>query len=362
MKKIPCKLCPSCGKYSSINVNQCPCGADLTSVPGAAVDYNQIALPQFGRIDKDLSYYVRKCPVCSTEHFFTDPNGSVRVCRKCHKTQIGYQPTLPFEDEEKKPAPAKEPVSPVSPVVTGSAWGDDDDEDDEDDAPTGSAYDQMRKNIQGATGSAFSAPAGKGNVPDDDEDDEEEDSTPKGPWSQLLTGKGLSAEMSGIREPASASRRPKTAQPSAPKAPVLPVSPLSVGAIWGADDDDDEDEVEAASASRPTGSVLTATALCYGNLTFTLRSDSTKLPCLLGRSAEHATFLRQDPRVGNEHCYLAFRNGNWMVIEKIARNGTAVNGVFLPEGGSKILRDGDELKLGHHPDSMAFRISIRTVR
>lgn len=308
MKKIPCRLCPRCGKYSSLNVDSCSCGESLSAVAAAAVDAETLPASQVGRIDDAPAFYVRKCPVCSTEHFFTEATGSVRVCRNCHKTRIAQQPTLPFEAEEKKPAPAKETVLPVSPVVTGGAWGDDDDDDDDEDFPGGAAFGQMRDNIRAG-----------------------QEPSSAGLWGGLLAGKGLSAEMSGIREPGSQLRTPQSA---APKADPRPVSGAGV-------------------------STLTATAVRYGQLSFTLRSDSRELPYLLGRSAGHAAFLRQDPRVGNEHCYLAFRAGNWMVIEKRAINGTAVNGVFLPEGGSQVLHDGDELMLGHHADSMAFRITIK---
>lgn len=104
---------------------------------------------------------------------------------------------------------------------------------------------------------------------------------------------------------------------------------------------------------------FTLTAVRYGSMTLTLLPNQQDLPFLLGRSAGLKEFLSQDLRVGNEHCYLAYRNGDWFVIDNHSANGTAVNGQFLDINGECILRDGDELVLGHHPDSMAFRIGIR---
>ena len=332
MKKIPCRLCPACGKYSSLNISRCRCGADLSALDATAVEYNAIPLPKLGRIDKDVPFYVRKCPVCSTEHFFTDPGGAVRVCRNCHKSQIGYQPTLPYgqEEEEKKPAPGKEPAIPVSPVVTGG-WGAEDEEDeDEDDVPTGSFYDQIRKNVQAATGAAATppkSPAAQVPADPDDEDDDEDEDPPGGIWGQLLGKTGGTPAAPGTSRTAAT---PGSSSAAAPRQP-----------------------------EKPAVSTLTATAIRYGHLTFTLRSDSRELPYLLGRYANHGEFFRQDPRVGSEHCWIDFRNGKWMVLEKRAINGTAVNGNFLDEGGSQILRHGDELTLGHHADSMALHITIQ---
>lgn len=124
--------------------------------------------------------------------------------------------------------------------------------------------------------------------------------------------------------------------------------------------DSDATTRKAQAVTKPAHSTLTLTALCYGNLSVTLTEGKDRLPYLLGRSANQAQFLGQDLRVGNEHCELGFRNGSWYVHEIRAQNGTAVNRwEFLDIGGERILHDGDELILGHHSDSMAFRITIR---
>lgn len=122
-----------------------------------------------------------------------------------------------------------------------------------------------------------------------------------------------------------------------------------------------ESSVRTAPVVPPpaAGQELTLTAVRYGSLSFTLRAGQAGLPFLLGRSAGYGDFLSQDIRVSNEHCYLAFQNGVWVVIDNHSTNGTAVNGRFLDINGRQALHDGDELMLGHHPDSMAFHVIIR---
>ena len=46
-------------------------------------------------------------------------------------------------------------------------------------------------------------------------------------------------------------------------------------------------------------------------------------------------------------------------LYSLFRGGTAVNRRFLDPGGEQVLRDGDELTLGHHAASMAFRVQIQ---
>ena len=63
--------------------------------------------------------------------------------------------------------------------------------------------------------------------------------------------------------------------------------------------------------------------------------------------------------VGNEHCFLLCREGRWYVKDNHSSNGTAVNGEFLDPDGESPLADGDVLMLGHHADSVTFRIELK---
>ena len=97
--------------------------------------------------------------------------------------------------------------------------------------------------------------------------------------------------------------------------------------------------------------------MCYGKLTFTVKADSGA-QYMLGRSANQSSFLASDKRVGNEHCYLYFKDGFWYVKDNHSANGTAVNSKDIGLNGEARLNNGDELILGHNSDSMAFKISF----
>lgn len=314
MGKIPCRLCGSCGLYNDLSVDTCECGADLTRVPGRLVD-EQIPPDQYGEIDKLLPVFVQKCSACGAENFTADQARPVRICYNCHKARVASVVPVPYEMEGEAPAaPAeKAPKMPSQPVfqLTAPPQGvaaDDDEEDDDDDV---ACWQGLLGGIRSAVGSAApspqapSAPASQPPV-QEEEDDEDEEGTVA--WGSLL-GAGPHSE---------------------------PATPRPAG-----------------------GQELTLTAIRYGRLSFTLRAGQGGLPFLLGRSAGYGDFLSQDGRVSNEHCYLAFQGGAWVVIDNHSTNGTAVNKRFLDINGQQTLHDGDELMLGHHPDSMAFRITIR---
>lgn len=104
-------------------------------------------------------------------------------------------------------------------------------------------------------------------------------------------------------------------------------------------------------------SEITLTAIRYGDLSFTIKAEEAK-KYVLGRTANQSAFLQKDARVGNEHCTIHFRDGFW-VVKDHSQNGTFVNAEDIGENGEHVLHDGDILQLGHHFDSMAFRITIR---
>ena len=306
MRRIVCKKC-RCGLYHDITVSACECGADLTRVAAMPVE-GEIPPEHYGQIDENLSVYVQKCSACGAENFTADPAKPAKICYNCHKARIGSVPPVLFEAEvkEEKPAQTEEVGYHVAPAVKII-------EEEEDDGAA--RWQGILGGVQKAVGgmekpAPVEAPV---EVPSDDDDD---DDIGAGGWGALLGG---------------APANPKTG-------PQVEPSP---------------------QPAAVTGRELTMTALRYGRLSFTLKADQQNLPLLLGRSAAYSEFLQQDGRVGNEHCYLMFRGENWYVIDNHAANGTAVNKKFLPINGEQILRDGDELMLGHHPDSMAFRVTIR---
>lgn len=304
MPKIPCKLCGSCGRYHDITLMVCPCGADLSKTPAAAVEM-ETAFAMRGNLTEGMPVYVQKCSACGTESFTADPAKRVKICYACHKARVAtVTPTLYVsidkveepEEEERNAPPVMEATVEKTP------------ESQSDDAA------QWRGILGGVQNAVSASPQ--------DEDDDDDDAPG---WGSLLGG---------------------TAQASVPAAvqksiPVPAAAPAS------------------APAPAPKNQEITLTALRYGRYAFTLKAGDRELPLLMGRYAAHGDFLQQDIRVSGEHCKIEYRNGEWWVVDNHSTNGTAVNGRFLDINGEHILRSGDELMLGHHADSMAFRVSIR---
>lgn len=296
MGKIPCRLCGSCGLYHDLSVDTCKCGADLTRVPGRLVD-EQTLLDRYGEMDRLLPVFVQKCSACGAENFTADQSRPVRVCYNCHKARVASVAPMPYEAEETAARAEDTPETPPKPAFHPPAPADEDEDDDD-----AARWQELLGGIRSTVGSA--APPAPGSQPPVRTGEEEESAA----WDGL----------------------PGTVPRTAPAPP------------------------------QPTGGKeLTLTALRYGSLSFTLHAEQGDLPFLLGRSAGYGDFLSQDGRVSNEHCYLAFQRGAWIVIDNHSANGTAVNKCFLEINGRQTLHDGDELMLGHHPDSMAFRVTIR---
>lgn len=307
MSKIPYKKCNQCGLYNDITVETCECGNNISTVPGLLVD-EEIPFELTGEIDEDLEYYVQKCSACGALNFTTDPEKKVKVCYNCGKSRVYFVTPIPYVEEEEVEA-AKPSMAVVEHFANQQAEEDDDDDDDDD-----SPWSGMLGNIKQATGQAkpsnnISYVNTEDDEDDDDEDDDDDDDGEVGGWASIL---GAKAE-TGTK----------------PDKPV-----------------------------KAKVSEITLTAIRYGRCSHTFKSDAPGMPILLGRSAELADFLAQDGRVGNQHCYLTYKNGAWYVQDNHSANGTAVNQRDIGLNGERMLNNGDDLKLGHHPDSMEFRITI----
>ena len=312
MKKIPYKLCGTCGLYNGVAVQTCECGADLSQVPALLVD-GEIPKERYGEIDASAPVYVQKCSACGAENFTADPSKRVRVCYNCHKARVAMVAPVPFQSEEEPAGSEEDPSGKGTavfqpPVQTSGEVVEEPEDENGGVQHWQGLLDGVQEAVRGAPVAPTRPAAPPAPVePDDDEDDD------TGSWGSLL---GVS--------------------PAPPEPGTAPVTP-----------------------APPRKQELTLTALRYGSMTLTLTEGQKGLPYLLGRSEGCWEFLIQDPRVSNQHCYLDFRGGVWVVIDNHSTNGTAVNGQFLAENGQRTLCDGDELMLGHHPDSMAFRVTIR---
>lgn len=323
MSRIPCKKCKSCGFYHDLSVMTCDeCGTDLKNTPALLVEIDDIPGEKYGEIDENVTVFIQKCSACGALNFTSDKQSPVKVCHNCHKTRVAAIEPEEYTETAEKVSVEEEKVEDET--VTDVT------------APAG-----------GNTGTA------KVIFADDDDDDDDDDSAQ---WQGIL---GNIRKSVGGAEP----------QPARKTPPSSVVDNTDVEAIDDDDDDDDEGVSDwssilggkpapkKASVEHPKPAI-TLTAVRYGRLSFTIEAKDNE-EYMLGRSANQREFLQNDGRVGNEHCYIYFRNGTWYVKDNHSANGTAVNSRDLGLNGESRLNDGDELKLGHHSDSMAFRITIR---
>ena len=320
MSKMPCRKCPGCGLYHSVSALICDeCGMELKIVPALLVEIEDIPAELYGEIDENATVYVQKCSACGALNFSSSIYEPTKVCYNCHKTRIASTAPVEYivnedsdvasEDSVTKKVSDRAAISQEEKVSRDIFDPENDDDDEDDDF---SQWQDILGNIRQVVGSA---PLKKKNtitetptVSNDcfaDDLDEEDDDEDDADWSGILGDKSKSTKTDPIA----------------------------------------------------TIKEITLTAIRYGRLSFTIEAKDNR-PYLLGRSANQSDFLSKDGRVGNEHCYIFFRNGFWYVKDNHSANGTAVNSRDIGLNGEHILSDGDELKLGHHPNSMAFRITL----
>lgn len=334
MNRIPCKKCPQCGLFNDFTVEECECGKKLNNVEAQFIDTELISPEQYGDIDTSLKIYVQKCSACGTVNYTDNPAKPVRVCYNCHKTRIAAIVPAEYVDEDGDEKPeASAPEDGIS--------------------DNASSFNTHQAKVQIVQGQHPYEP---------DDDDDDDSAQWKGILGNIQRTVGRASETSRATANQSISQQTKEVKPTQPQSDF--------------DDDDDDDETGDWSGilgispkqtttplskqqpipAPPAKKDITLTAIRYGRLSFTVEAGQEKY--MLGRSANQGSFLSQDGRVGNEHCYLVYRDGAWYVRDNNSKNGTAVNSQDIGLNGERMLSDGDELKLGHHPDSMAFRISI----
>lgn len=325
IKLIPCKKCPNCGFYHDLTVTTCDeCGESIRDVPAIMTDVKDIPGTKFGQIEIDapLTVFVQKCPRCGALNFTSAPNEPVKRCYNCYKVSVASIVPTKYINEKSENADEcaveksdrlteikKIEESQNDPNMGVEDIDDDDDDDGDNEVALWAGI--LKENIEKSVGSRSqdtktSTVASKNTIqqPLTKTEDDIEDEDDEVDWSGL-TGKK------------------------------------------------DEPKLSSIQKSRTT---ITLTAITYDQISFSIEADGRQY--MLGRSANQKEFLDKDGRVGNEHCYIFYRDGYWYVRDNHSANGTAVNSRDIGLNGEHILNDGDELKLGHHPDSMAFRITI----
>ncbi len=322
MSKIPCRKCKKCGKYSDMASLICVCGEDIGKIPGELVETSDLSAELIAEIDEEIEVFVQKCSACGALNFSLSEDEPVKMCCNCHKARIAT-------------------VLPVKYIC-----------------------DELEKSDDGLKDALLESPKKlnsvndvfvPNNVPvnaiDDDEDDDEDDASP---WMNILGGiKIATGSLVSESSEQSAPQQHNTVQVSKPIV------------------DDDDDDVDVGNWGNILGgtslvktspqviigkSELTIIAVRYGQFSYTIKK--TDLPLLLGRDANLKDFLSHDQRVSNEHCYIDYENNNWVVRDNNSSNGTAVNSKDIGYGGKKTIQNGDLLKLGHHQDSMEFKVVI----
>ena len=321
MSKIPCRKCPGCGLYHGVSTLICDeCGKELKTVPALLTEIKEIPGELYGEIDEDATVYVQKCSACGALNFSSSIDEPIKICYNCHKTRIAS-------------------IIPVEYMVN------EDSDDASEDSVTGKDSD--------GTATSQEEKASKGIFAlEADEDDEDDDSSQ---WQDILEN---------IRQTVGSATLKKST--TITETPTVTNDGFTTDELEEEDDDEDDADWSGilGSTIKPTKTdpvatikEITLTAIRYGRLSFTIEAKDNS-PYMLGRSANQSSFLSKDGRVGNEHCCIFFRDGFWYVKDNHSANGTAVNSRDVGLNGEHILSDGDELKLGHHPDSMAFRITI----
>jgi len=329
MNRIPCKKCPQCGLFNDFTIEKCECGNKLNSVGAQFIDADELSPEQYGEIDTSVKIYVQKCSACGAVNYTNNPGKPVRVCYNCHKTRIAA-------------------ITPVEHIEEGNeeshvSSGQEDDED----------VGQRSNNVKQTENQVLK---GQQTFDTDDEDDEDDEDDSSVQWQGLLGNIQKAIEN----------------MPTSPDSKINDKNATNDGSsISSAQDDfeDDDDDEEISDWSgilgvnqkqnhvvKPKRRDITLTAIRYGRFSFTVQASEDIY--MLGRSANQSDFLSQDGRVGNEHCFLFYRDGMWFVRDNNSRNGTAVNSRDIGLNGECMLSDRDELKLGHHSDSVAFRITI----
>lgn len=97
------------------------------------------------------------------------------------------------------------------------------------------------------------------------------------------------------------------------------------------------------------------------NDSFEIKIYASDCPAIIGRSGEGREYLKYDLRVGNEHCFIDFIEGEWKVKDNYSKNTTQLNGQILKSGEYFLIKNGDYLKLGNMMDSFLFEVIVYAI-
>ena len=72
----------------------------------------------------------------------------------------------------------------------------------------------------------------------------------------------------------------------------------------------------------------------------------TKPVCNIGRNSAWSDIELKDGRVSRQHAVIEYKNSNYYIYDAKSANGTYINGKKMPAGETKLLTDGDIIKIG----------------
>jgi hypothetical protein len=96
------------------------------------------------------------------------------------------------------------------------------------------------------------------------------------------------------------------------------------------------------AGARPLVAVLAAPDFQPGGMLFAVRAGKNTV----GASAAADICLARDPKVSDEHALLLYRNGAFLLTDRVSTNGTWVNGREVPPNGMVELLDRDRILCG----------------
>ena len=312
MAKTACRLCGKCNKYYDISVSKCSCGESLMRKKYELIDLSSLreeAAERVGEINPELVFYQKKCPHCGRINYSVSENDRSAVCVYCNNPGIRYGKAVRYEEEEVIPAEEK------------NQWG--------------KCRENILEELNSNTGNT-GADKSKDNITETENtvaaDAVAEETEPGKTESEKTESEKIESEKSESEKD------------------------ITVNA---AAEETTSDEFDVSSSWELFSDTIVFTAFLHGNVTFEISPEEGKKQVLLGRGAAQAELLSQDGYTSNEHCYIIFRDNSWYVRNNNPRNGTFLNNTLLQPTEERKLEENDLLKLGHHVNSMQFKIGFK---
>lgn len=91
---------------------------------------------------------------------------------------------------------------------------------------------------------------------------------------------------------------------------------------------------------------------------FEIRVDAKDDRVLLGRSGLGKEYFQYDTRISNEHIYVVYKEGIWLIEDNGSTNGTMLNEKIIQPHTDYEINDGDVITLGKSNNSVRLEVKI----